>query len=171
MSAPEVTKYQQDFSLIFGVQVNVEATPGRIWNFLTDAENFSRWNSTVTSLEGDIREGGRLRVRIPGTTSVYAFTVSGFVPDERMIWTGGIAPVFKDVRSFQLLKWYDGTTAFRMTTRFSGLLLPFVRSSLAGFDRVFARYANDLKSAAEQPVGSTPSKDHAPVASELQELI
>ena len=31
----------------------------------TDAKAFSRWNSTVTDIEGEIREGERLRLHVP----------------------------------------------------------------------------------------------------------
>jgi len=36
-----------------------------------------------------------------------------------------------------------------MEERFSGLMLPFVRGSMPDFGTVFARYATDLKHAAE----------------------
>ena len=169
MSVPEITMYQRAFSMVWGVRVDIGASPRRIWNILTDADNFPRWNSMVTSVEGEIREGGRLRLRLPGTTSVYTFTVSGFVPDERMVWSGGLTPMFKDVRRFMLLKRPEGTTAFWMTQRFAGLMVPFFKSSLSRFDRVFARYAKDLKSAAEQPADSPPWADTDPVEPGAQE--
>jgi len=163
MSAPEITMYQRAFSMVWGVRVDIDASAGHIWSILTDAKNFPRWNSTVTSVEGDIREGGRLRLRLPGTSSLYEFTVSGVVPDERMVWTGGFAPMFKDVRRFMLMKRPDGTTAVWMTERFAGLMVPFVKSSLSRLDRVFARFANDLKSVAEQPADSSPSGSSDPI--------
>jgi len=36
-----------------------------VWALLTDADGFPRWNSTVTQIEGEIREGGPLRVHVP----------------------------------------------------------------------------------------------------------
>jgi hypothetical protein len=169
MSAPEITMYQRAFSMVWGVRVDIAASPGHIWSILTDAKNFARWNSTVASLQGEIRDGGLLKLRLPGSSSAYTFKVSGFVPNERMVWSGGLVPMFKDVRRFMLLKRPEGTTAFWMTQRFAGLMVPFFKPSLSKFDRVFARYANDLKSAAEQPPASPPSDDSDPVEPEAQD--
>jgi hypothetical protein len=132
-----------------GVELNIRTAAAPIWNLLTDAKDFPRWNSTVTKVEGQIREGGRLRLHVPGTQRTFTPRVSGVVPDERMTWTGGFFPLFKGVRTFELRPRDDGSTDFVMQERFSGLMLPFVRGSMPDFGPVFERYANDLKREAE----------------------
>lgn len=132
-----------------GVALEIRASAGRIWSLLTDANGFPRWNSTVTRVEGQIREGERLRVHVPGTDRTFTPRVSGMVLDERMTWTGGFSPVFKGVRTFELRPSDDGSTEFVMEERFSGLMLPFVKGSMPDFGPVFERYANDLKHEAE----------------------
>ena len=117
---------------------------------LTDANGFPRWNSTVTRVEGQIREGERLRLHVPGTERTFTPKVSGVVPDERMTWTGGFSPVFKGVRTFELQRCDDGSTEFLMEERFSGVILPFVKGSMPDFGPVFERYAHDLKQEAER---------------------
>jgi hypothetical protein len=71
------------------VAVNILADAERIWRLLTDAEGFPRWNSTVTSVENQIREGERLRLRAPGTDRVFTPKVSGVVPNKQMIGLAG----------------------------------------------------------------------------------
>ena len=66
-----------------------------------------------------------------------------------MIWTGGVAPLFKGVRTFVLRPRTDGSTDFAMDERFSGLMLPLVRGFLPDFGPVFATFASDLKREAE----------------------
>ena len=39
------------------VAVNIRASAAIVWSLLTDAKGFSRWNSTVTRIDGEIREG------------------------------------------------------------------------------------------------------------------
>jgi hypothetical protein len=148
--APYVTQTHRAFSMVCGVEVNVLARAEILWRLLTDAEGFPRWNSTVSGVEGQIREGERLRLRVPGTDRVFTPKVSGVVPNERMIWTGGFAPIFKGVRTFVLKPRNDGSTDFVMEERFSGLILPLVKGSMPDFGPVFERYANDLKREAEQ---------------------
>jgi hypothetical protein len=132
-----------------GVVLNIRASAARVWSLLTDANGFPRWNSTVTRVEGQIREGERLRLHVPGTNRTFTPRVSGVVPSERMTWTGGFFPMFKGVRTFELRPCDDGSTEFVMEECFSGLMLPFVKGSMPDFGPVFERYADDLKHEAE----------------------
>jgi hypothetical protein len=147
--ALSITQSRGVFSMTCRVALDIRAPAPRIWNLLIDANGFPRWNSTVTKVEGQIREGGRLRIHVPGTTRTFTPRVSGVVPDGRMTWTGGFSPVFKGVRTFELRPRGDGSTEFVMEERFSGLMLPFVKGSMPDFGPVFERYANDLKHEAE----------------------
>jgi hypothetical protein len=149
MKEPKITQAHGVFSMACGVELNIRAPAERIWNLLTDAKGFPRWNSTVTRVDGQIREGEQLRLHVPGTDRTFTPKVSGVVPNERMIWTGGFSPVFKGERRFELRPRDDGSTDFAMEERFSGLMLPLVRGSLPDFGPVFERYANDLKHEAE----------------------
>ena len=66
---PKLMQTHRAFSMACGVEVNVLANAENIWRLLTDAEGFPRWNSTVSGVEGQIREGQRLR--LPGTDRVF----------------------------------------------------------------------------------------------------
>jgi hypothetical protein len=149
MSEPTISQAHTVFSMSCRVDVNIQAKAERVWSLLTDAKNFPRWNSTITSIEGQIREGERLRLHVPGTNRTFTPTVSGVMPNERMTWTGGLAPVFKGVRTFDLKPRNDGSTDFTMEERFSGLMLPLAKRAMPDFGPVFTTYANDLKRAAE----------------------
>jgi hypothetical protein len=150
MKEPQFTQTQRVFSMECTVTVNIRAGADSIWNLLTDAKDFPRWNSTVTSIEGQIRDGEQIRLRVPGTDRTFTPKISGVVPSVRMIWTGGFAPLFKGVRTFELRPCNDGTTDFAMEERFSGAMLPLLKGSLPDFGPVFERYANDLKREAER---------------------
>jgi len=92
MKAASITQSRGVFSMSCRVALNIRASAARVWSLLTDAKDFPRWNSTVTKVEGQIREGERLRLHVPGTDRTFAPRVSGVVPDERMTWTGGFSP-------------------------------------------------------------------------------
>jgi len=153
MDPVKFARSQGVFFLECRVTTNIRANAKRIWSLLTDAKNFPRWNSTVVSIEGEIQEGARLRLRVPGTARTFSPNVSGIVPNQRMVWTGGFAPLFKGVRTFELNPCDGGSTEFTMNERFSGLMLPLVRGSFPDFGPVFTRYANDLKNEAERTEG------------------
>lgn len=146
----KVTQTRGTFSMSCSVIVNIRAGAENIWRLLTDAEDFPRRNSTVANIQGQIREGERLRLRVPGSDRAFTPKVSGIVPCERMVWSGGFAPLFKGVRTFQLRRLNDGSTDFEMEERFFGVMLPLVKGSLPDFSPIFERYAGDLKREAER---------------------
>jgi len=81
------------FSFVCRVEMNIRASAPAIWRFLTDAQGFPRWNSTL---------------HVPGTERTFTPRVSAVTPNQRMTWTGGFAPVFKGVRTFALRPRSDG---------------------------------------------------------------
>jgi len=150
MNGAKAMQTRHAFSITCRVEVNIRARASAVWRILTDAEGYPRWNSTVSVLEGQIREGERLRLRVPGANRTFTPVVSGIVPNERMTWTGGFAPLFKGVRVFLLKAGPHESTDFSMEENFTGLMLPFVKDSMPDFVPVFESYANDLKKEAER---------------------
>ena len=119
------------------VGVRIQASPDIVWSLLTDAKGFPRWNSTVTGIEGEIREGERLRLHVPGTKRIFTPNVSGVVPARRMTWGGGLAGVFKGVRTFVLEPRDRGSTDFGMEEHFSGAVFALVKGMLPDFRPIF----------------------------------
>jgi len=152
LDAPQFTRTDSIFTMTCSVKVNIHAGATIVWNLLTDAQGFSRWNSTVTGIEGDIREGERLRLHVPGTKRIFTPMVSGVLPAQRMIWSDGFAPLFKGVRTFMLEPRNNGSTDFVMEEHFSGLMFALTKGMLPDFRPIFDAYANDLKREAERIV-------------------
>jgi uncharacterized protein YndB with AHSA1/START domain len=147
MDEPHIVKTHGLFGNTCRVDVTIRATPERVWQILTDTGGYPRWNTRIDSVEGDIREGGRVKFHLRGTDRVFTSKVSDVVPNERMSWVGGAAPVFRDVRNFTLTRRPDGTTDFSMEERFSGLMVSLLEG--ADLTPIFERYANELKREAE----------------------
>ena len=91
------------FTLRYAVRTAIAASPQAIWERLTDADGFSRWNSTVDSIEGPIAPGQKLKIRVPVAPGrVFTPKVVEFVPAERMTWRDGFAPMFRGTRTYTL---------------------------------------------------------------------
>jgi len=150
MEEPKVTQTHHTFSIACKVELNIHARAKDVWGLLTDAEEFPRWNTTVTRIEGRIREGERLRLHVPGTDRTFTPTVSDVEPNARMKWIGGFAPVFKGVRTFVLSPRDNGSTDFALEEHFFGLMLPLAKRFMPDFGPVFQRFASDLKTRAER---------------------
>ena len=149
-SKTSATKTSSAFRMVCTIHATIAANPDRIWALLTDGAGFPRWNSTVTSIEGQIAEGQTLKLKVPTAPGrVFKPRVSIVEPGRSMIWSDGMAPMFKGVRTFTLTPKGEGSTEFSMKEEFSGLMLPMIRGSLPDFAPVFEAYAGDLKRAAE----------------------
>src|SRR5215831_14633749 len=135
---------------MYRVEVKIQSSPDRVWILLTNAKDFPRWNSTVTAIDGEIRDGQRIRIHVPGTDRTFTPLVSNVLADAHMTWAGGFAPLFKGVRTFELTPESGGATTFVMQERFSGLMLPIAGRAMPDLGPVFERYAADLKRAAER---------------------
>ena len=146
----KATKTSGTFRMACSISVTIRAAPGRVWALLTDAAGFERWNTTVTSIEGEIAEGQRLKLTVPSAPGrVFKPRVSELDPERSMTWSDGMAPMFKGVRTFTLTPGRDGATEFAMREELSGLMLPMIKGSLPDFAPVFEKYAEDLRLAAE----------------------
>ncbi len=147
----KATKTGSTFRMDCAIRTTIRAKPEKIWPLLTTASEFPRWNSTVTSIEGEIAEGQTLKLRVPSAPKrVFSPKVSRVEAGRSMIWSDGMAPMFKGVRTFTLTPNPDGSTDFAMKEEFSGLMLPLIKGSLPDFAPVFEAYAADLKRAAEE---------------------
>lgn len=146
---PKATKTETTFRQSCAVRCDVQASPQQIWALLTNAANYSAWNSTVTSLEGEIRPGEKLKLRVtldPKRTFSPKVTK---LQEHEMIWSDGFAPMFRGVRTFTLTPKANGTTEFAMEEVFTGAMLPLIKKSLPDFAPAFETFARDLKRAAE----------------------
>jgi hypothetical protein len=132
------------------VEINIHASAEIVWGLLTDANGFARWNSTVSGVEGQIREGERLKLHVPGTKRTFTPKVSGVVPARHMTWSDGFAPLFKGVRTFGLEPRGSDSTDFRMEERFCGVLFALTKGMLPDFRPIFEAYASDLRREAQR---------------------
>jgi hypothetical protein len=147
---PTVDKNEATFRQDCSVRCHIGASPAKIWALLTDARTFTRWNSTVTSLEGDIAVGNKLALKVTlDPKRTFTPKVTKLVPEKEMEWSDGFAPMFKGVRTFTLTQKAGGVTEFAMREVFSGAMLPMIKKSLPDFGPAFAAFARDLKLAAE----------------------
>ena len=147
----EFAQEKHSFSMTCRVKAQVHSNPDAIWSLLTDSKRFSKWNSTVTGIDGRIHEGERIRIHVPGTNRTFRPKISDMISNKQMIWSDGISPIFKGARRFELIPRGNGLTEFIMEEKFSGLLFAMMKNRLPDFRPIFERYALDLKIEAEKP--------------------
>ncbi len=144
-------KSKSTFQIGYAVGINIKAQPKSIWTLLTNAKDFPRWNSTIQNIDGTIALSEKIQLRATiAPERIFKLKVSEFIPEQKMVWRDGAAPMFQGVRTFVLNPKTDGSTDFLMQEIFSGLMLPMIAKSLPDFGPTFEKYATNLKRAAEK---------------------
>lgn len=137
------------FSRETTVSVNVEAAPSIVWALLTHASDFPRWNSTVVSIKGEIKEGGAIELKSTlDEKRVFKLKVKEFVPEKRLVWGDNMGN-----RIYTLDK-NAGGVLFTMSEKIGGPLFPLFAKYIPSFDESFEQFAADLKKEAETIQGS-----------------
>ena len=78
---------KKTFSRETSVSTTIFADPAIVWALLTHASDFPRWNSTVTSMKGEIREGGTIELKSTlDEKRTFKLKVKEFVPEKRLVW-------------------------------------------------------------------------------------
>ena len=138
------------FSTTCAVAITINAPQSQVWELLTDVSTFPNWNSTIISMSGQIADGSTVElVSTSDPKRTFKLKVSDFVPNTKMVWSDGMAPMFKGVRTYTLKPTNSNTTEFVMEEKFSGLMMPMIRRSLPNFEPFFEQFAADLKQTAE----------------------
>jgi hypothetical protein len=149
---------RRTFFLSCSVAIRIAAPTTRVWQLLTDADRYTQWNTTLTSLEGPIVPGGVVKMTVPEAPGrTFSPKVTAFDINRRMVWRDGFAPMFVGERTFTLEPEGPEDTRFTMTETFTGLMLPLIAGRLPNFGPIFERYAADLRRAAEAtPLADSP---------------
>ena len=136
-------------ALDYAVATRISAPPEVIWALLTDAKGYTGWNSTLVSIDGEIKQDSTVKlVSKAAPDRTFALKVSEFTAPKTMVWEDG-NKMFMGVRRYSLLPNPDGTTTFAMSETLSGRMLSSIEPKLPDFTASFETIAADLKKAAE----------------------
>jgi uncharacterized protein YndB with AHSA1/START domain len=131
------------------VATTIDASAASVWAALTGAAAFPSWNSTVSSIDGTIALGEKLKIKVPvAPHQAFDAKVIVFEPSTRLVWQGGFFPMFQGTRTWTLSE-TNGRTEFSMVEVFRGAMVPMIKGSLPDLGPVFEQYAAERKSACE----------------------
>jgi hypothetical protein len=133
----------------FEAETMVYARSSTVWDIITDESNYTVWDSGITRIEGQVLNGGTIRIRTrTGGKRSYRLRVQQ-IPGEVMTWTGGLPlGLFTGVRTFTLSPDY-GKTHLRVREEFTGPLMGLVWRAVPGLGQDCAGYVNAVKERAE----------------------
>lgn len=145
----KATTVRKTFSRETSVHTTIAADPAIVWALLTHAADYPRWNTTVTSIKGEIKAGNTIELKsYLDAKRVFKLKIKELVPEKRLVWGDG-----QGNRVYSLEK-SGNDTSFSMTEKIGGPLFPLFAGMIPSFDESFDRFAADLKKEAEKIKGS-----------------
>ena len=140
----KATTIKKTFSRETSVSTTISADPAILWALLTHAADIPRWNSTVVSVKGEIKQGETIELKSTlDEKRTFKLKIKEFVPEKRLVWGDA-----QGSRIYTLDKGAGGVL-FTMSERIGGPLFPLFAGMIPAFDESFERFAVDLKKEAE----------------------
>ena len=138
----------------------IDAPAKFVWAELTAGSAYADWNPFMTQLDGELRVGGRLEVRIAppgGRAMTFRPTVTVAKDGERLEWLGRLllAGIFDGRHSFLVQDLGGGRTRLTQAEIFSGLLVPLTGKTLERTRIGFAAMNQALRIRAEKVATQT----------------
>lgn len=136
-------------------QIEIAASPERVWSMLTDTAAYPSWNPFIRELNGPLKVDHRLTVRLGGDETNGGMTfypeIVTLVAGQRLQWIGrlwGLPGFFTGTHDFEIVPTNHGTV-FRQSEAFSGVLLWFYDVETVRAE--FIKMNRALKNRAELP--------------------
>ena len=140
----QATTQKTTFSRSTTIQQVIQADAATIWALLTNSSQYSDWNSTIISIEGNIEAGGKIQLKSTLDPSrIFKLKIKEFTPNQQLVWGDAMGE-----RSYSLVPQEQGTL-FTMHEKIGGLLFPLFANKIPSFDASFEQMTKDLKQTAE----------------------
>lgn len=138
-------------------EIDIEAPVEKVWSVLTDFENYSKWNHTITSISGTLSKGSTLDISmyIPHHKDMlFHAQVTKVEENKEIRWVGkkalGGLGTIEGEQVLRLKKDGEFKTSFYNTEFFTGLFLGMVWGKISYDTQVaFERMNEALKKRCE----------------------
>ena len=116
-------------------EILINATPQKIWDILVDFKNYNKWNPFIKSITGNVVVGSKITARLePPEASGMTFNpkVLVFEKNKELRWLGNLLfpGLFDGEHKFELIDNGNGTTTFKQSEKFRGILVPLFKKML-----------------------------------------
>jgi hypothetical protein len=116
-------------------EIEFEGTPEQAWAVLTDLPGFGAWNPFITKIDGELRAGAKLDVRLEpvderGITMHPTLLVAE--PERELRWLGHllVPGIFDGEHRWLIEEAGPGRVRFTQSERFAGILVPLLWKKL-----------------------------------------
>ena len=116
-------------------EIQIKASPDKIWAVLTDFKKYPEWNPMIKSFEGKLAIGEKVTVRLqqPGSSAMtFKPTITLMIPNKTFRWQGHllISGLFDGEHIFEIEDKKNGTSTFIHRENFKGILIPLFKKMI-----------------------------------------
>jgi hypothetical protein len=116
-------------------EITITATPEKVWEILTNFNEYPNWNPFIKLIKGQVVVGKKIIARIePPEAKEMTFKpkILTFVENKELSWLGHLLfpGLFDGKHKFELVDNGNGTTTFKQSEIFRGVLVPFFKKQL-----------------------------------------
>jgi hypothetical protein len=116
-------------------EIEIQATADRVWQHLTNLDDFHLWNPFILSAQGTVRLGEKVQIHVKspqGNDLNFQTTIIQVEPDRNLTWRGKliIQGLFDSVHSFTIDPIDNNSVHFSQREKFSGLIVPLLAKYL-----------------------------------------
>ena len=123
-------------------EIEIQATADRVWQHLTNLDDFHLWNPFILSAQGIVRIGEKVQIHVKspqGKDLNFQTTIIQVEPDRNLTWRGKLLlpGLFDSVHSFTITDRRlandpvdNNSVHFSQCEKFSGLIVPLLAKYL-----------------------------------------
>ena len=111
-------------------EIEINASVEKVWAILSDFESFPSWNSFITGVEGEPKEGGKIKIEvtIPNSKKIKLDAIiSKVIPNKELVWGGGLPfGLFTGEHFYRIEELAENKVKFIHGENFSGILVRMI---------------------------------------------
>lgn len=116
-------------------EILINAAPEKVWEILTDFDKYPKWNPFIKSITGNVLIGNKITARLepPGAKGMtFKPRVVAFETNKEFRWIGNLLfpGLFDGEHKFELIENRNGTTTFKQSESFRGILVPLFKKMI-----------------------------------------
>jgi hypothetical protein len=120
---------------VISTSIEIKAHPSKVWFYLTDFESYPQWNPFITRVEGEVKKGSRVKIRVEppgGRAMTFKPTILEYESRRKIRWLGHLLfpGLFDGEHRFELTPNANGTTTLTHSESFRGILVPLFKKQL-----------------------------------------
>lgn len=132
----------------FASEALINARASTVWDVITDSGNFTVWESGFTATDGQLRDGGTIRIKTTAGGRGLRLSVQQ-IPGEVMTWSSGLPlGLLRRVRTFTLSP-QAGLTHLTVKEEVSGPMVALLGNTGPDAARTLDDYVRAVRKRAE----------------------